>query len=83
MEEFIQQEAIKTLPWPAYSPDINPTDHVGHSWRYIHQRNPPIQTVAELAGALHQEWVLIPQQIFQRLFCSMRCRVQVINAHRS
>lgn len=83
--EVLQREAITTLPWPACSPDLNPIEHL---WdilgRRIRRRDPPVQTVAELDAALHQEWQQVSQQTIQRLIRSMSRRVnQVINAHGS
>ena len=58
--EVLQQEVIATLPWPACSPDLNPTEH---PWdilgRTILQMNPPIPTVAEREAVLHQDWALV------------------------
>ena len=58
--EVLQQEVIATLPWPACSPDLNPTEH---PWdilgRTILQMNPPIPTVAKREAVLHQDWALV------------------------
>ena len=68
LEDF-QQEAMETLPWQAIG-------------RKIHQRNPPIQTVAELQAALYQEWVLVTQETNERVFRIMRHGVQAVtNLH--
>ena len=64
--EFLQQEARVTLP------DIHPMNTCGTFLDMIHQRNPPIQTVAECVAALHQEWVFVQQETIQRLICIMR-----------
>lgn len=77
--QIMQQEAITTLPWPACSPDLNPIEHL---WdilgRRVRRRDPPVQTVAELDAALHQEWQQIPQQDIQRLIRSMPDRVAAV-----
>ena len=50
----LQQEALASLPQPACSPDLHPTEHLWNILRRkIHQRNPQIQTVPELEAALH------------------------------
>ena len=54
---FIQREAITILPWPAMSPDLNPLEHI---WdligRRVQARDPPVQNLAQLEAALHEEW---------------------------
>jgi hypothetical protein len=32
VQNYLQQEAIKLLPWPAMSPDMNPVEHL---WNYL------------------------------------------------
>ena len=40
--------------------ELNPNEHIWDTHeRKFHQRNPPIQIVAELEAALHQEWALV------------------------
>ena len=69
--EFLPHETIETLS--ACCPVFNPIEHLGNIvGRKIHQRNPPIQTVAEREAALPQEWALVPQETTQRLIRSMR-----------
>ena len=74
--EFLHQNAISTLPWPARSPDLNPLEHL---WdilgRKIREITPPVQTILELEAALHQEWQQISQQRIQRLVQGMRRRL--------
>ena len=64
--ECLCQNVILKLPWP-------PLEHL---WdilgRKIHEITPPVQTLAELEAALHQEWQQIPQQWIQGLVQGMR-----------
>lgn len=82
-QQFLQQEGIDVMNWPARSPDLNPIEHI---WdilsRSIHQRQVAPQTVQELADALVQVWEEIAQVNIRHLIRSMprRCR-EVIQAH--
>ena len=76
-QDYLQQEAIELLPWPAMSPDMNPIEHV---WDYLGQkvnaRTPKCQNIQELRTALVQEWQQYPQHRLRRLIHGMRRRVQ-------
>ena len=74
---------METVPWQAFSPDFMTIEHPWNSiGRKIHQRNQPIQTVAELQAALYQEWVLVTQETNERVFRIMRHGVQAVtNVH--
>ena len=83
VNDYLQNEAIETMQWPAMSPDMNPIEHV---WdfigRKINERDPPCQNIAELSDALIQEWRQFPQQRLRRLVYSMRRRVQELHRKR-
>jgi transposase len=76
---FLNDNHLRTLPWPALSPDLSPIEHL---WDELGRRvrnglNPP-ETLDELRRALIQEWNNIPQAF---IIGSMRRRCQaVINA---
>ncbi|KAL0183544.1 hypothetical protein M9458_019240 [Cirrhinus mrigala] len=74
-QQFLQDEGIDAMDWPARSPDLNPIEHIKDIMsRSIHQRHVAPQTVQELADALVQETI-------RHLIRSMprRCR-EVIQA---
>lgn len=71
--EFLDDQEINVMGWPAYSPDLNPIEHM---WdilgRKVAQRNP--STRPELIRFLQEEWIAIPQQQVRSLVGSMRRR---------
>ena len=79
--DFITQQDIPTLSWPAVSPDLSSIEHV---WDEMERRcltmhrlqNQPA-TLARLRQALVQIWNDISQAFFNHLVSSMRCRCQV------
>jgi transposase len=82
VNEYLQQETIERMDWPANSPDLN---LIEHAWDILHRRisnrqNQP-NSLQELADALVDEWSRIPQIEFQTLIHSFqnRCR-EVIRA---
>jgi len=81
-QEFLHDEGIDAMDWPAHSRDLNPIEHIWDIMsRSIHQRHIAPQSVQELTDALFQVWKEIPQENIRRLIRSTprRCR-EVIQA---
>lgn len=71
--DYLNQQHIDVLPWPARSPDLNPIEHLWDALdRRVRQRQP--QTLRQLRAILVQEWNLIPQRQIRTLINSMRRR---------
>ncbi|GFV94535.1 kinesin-like protein [Trichonephila clavipes] len=60
------------MDWPAYSPNLNPIEHVWDMLgRRIPARQPPATCLPELRSALLDEWCNIPQDQIDNLILSM------------
>ncbi|GBL85940.1 hypothetical protein AVEN_63246-1 [Araneus ventricosus] len=80
VDECLQSEDITRMDWPAYSPDLNPIEHVWDMLgRRIAARQPPPTCLPELRRALLDEWCNIPQDQIDNLILSMsrRCSAKL------
>ncbi|GFT06767.1 transposable element Tcb2 transposase [Trichonephila clavipes] len=83
LEDFLFQEGIVRMEWPACSPDINPIEHVWDGLgRRVAGRQPPPQTLQELGRTLLEEWDIIPQLVINSLIYSMPQRCSTLLAVR-
>ena len=71
----MQQENVEVLPWPAYSPDLSPIEHLWDQLgRRLANRHLKPGNKQQLVAALQEEWANIPQDSIRRLIRSMRRR---------
>ncbi|GBN95227.1 Polypeptide N-acetylgalactosaminyltransferase 13, partial [Araneus ventricosus] len=76
VDECLQSEDITRMDWPAYSPNLNPIEHVWDMLgRRIAARQPPPTCLPELRRALLDEWCNIPQDQIDNLILSMPRRL--------
>ncbi|GFU65764.1 transposable element Tcb1 transposase [Trichonephila clavipes] len=72
---------MQILPWPAYSPDMSPIEHV---WDWAGQRlirDPrPAASKDELLLRMQAIWNSLPQANIQNLFDSMSRRLAALIA---
>ena len=59
---FLNNNNIDVLQWPANSPDCNPIEHI---WDVLGQRYPQPRNVQELTDALRWEWARIPRYMMR------------------
>ena len=70
--QFLEVENVTVLPWPAYSPDMAPIEHVWDALdRRVRQRVPVPTNIQHLRVAIEEEWDNIPQTIINILINSM------------
>ncbi|GFU77286.1 transposable element Tcb2 transposase [Trichonephila clavipes] len=75
VDEFLESEDIKRIPWPANSPDLNPIENLwDYLGRAIARRHPPPRDVNGLKTALLEEWSLIPQTVINNVISSLETR---------
>lgn len=77
--QFLDEVGIRTMDWPALSPDMNPIEHVWDQLkRKVRARNPAPTNVEELKEALLEEWEAFPQDDIKKLIRSMRNRLETL-----
>ena len=65
---FFNDNHIRTLPWPALSPDLNPIEHLWDELgRRVRRRVNPPESIDQLQRTLTDEWNNIPQTFVMRL----------------
>jgi hypothetical protein len=73
---FLNDNHIRTLSWPALSPDLNPIEHLWDELgRRVRMRVNPTESIDQLQRELTDEWNNIPQAFVMRLIGSMRVGV--------
>jgi hypothetical protein len=79
IQGWFRTNGIKLLDWPAYSPNMNPIEHV---WSYLERRlhrHDHLPTNSDqLWAALEEEWYNIPTQYIHRLYASMPARLTAL-----
>uniref|UniRef100_A0A8D3CD91 Tc1-like transposase DDE domain-containing protein n=1 Tax=Scophthalmus maximus TaxID=52904 RepID=A0A8D3CD91_SCOMX len=62
--QFLEDENIPVLAWPAYSLGMSPIEHVWDALdRRIRQRVPGPANIQQLRTAIEEEWTNIPQMV--------------------
>ncbi|GFW86741.1 transposable element Tcb1 transposase [Trichonephila clavipes] len=85
VDKYLQSEDITCMDWPAYSPDLNPIEHVWDMLgRPIAAPQPLPTCLPELRSALLDELCNIPQDQIDNLILSMprRCKACIASSGR-
>ncbi|GFW19540.1 transposable element Tcb1 transposase [Trichonephila clavipes] len=85
VDECLQSVDITRMDWPAYSPDLNPIEHV---WDMLGQRisarQPPPTFLPERRSSLLDQWCNIPQDQIDNFILNMprRCKACIASSGR-
>ena len=73
-KEWFNDNNIKTIPWPPYSPDLNPIKNI---WAWIDRELAKVQisTLGQLKDVLKKTWYRVPEAMCENLVESMPRRV--------
>ncbi|GFT09477.1 transposable element Tcb2 transposase [Trichonephila clavipes] len=85
VDECLQSEDITRMDWLAYSPDLNPIEHVWEEFgRRIAARQPLPTCLPQLRRTLLDEWCNIPQDQIDNLILNMprRCKACIASSGR-
>ena len=71
--DFLRQQGIARMDWPAYSPDLAPIEHAcDELGRRVRHNHAPPANLHDMGQLLMAEWQAIPQEFFRRPINSMR-----------
>ncbi|GFT15425.1 transposable element Tcb2 transposase [Trichonephila clavipes] len=83
VENMLEAETIQRMEWPAYSPDLNPIEHVwDRLGRRIAAQPRPSATVRDLEIALLAEWNSFPQRLIDNHIATMANKCAAVLAVR-
>ena len=79
VDEFKRDAGIRSLPWPARSPHLNPIEHVwDYLGRRVQEQQLPAANAAELSDRLRGAWREMPFDFVRKLIASMTRRVEAV-----
>ena len=75
IREFLVEENINVMQWPAQSPDLNPIENL---WFILNQKlkHRRVSSCEALFNALNEEWKRLPIALLENLVASMPRRCQ-------
>ena len=76
---YLEEEDIEQLPWPAFSPDLNPIEHAWDALgRAVRNRPNRPTNLRELEEALVQEWGNLSQRDLNKLIESVPRHIDAV-----
>ena len=74
VKDWLKQKTIQTLPWPSFSPDLNPIENLWDEFERRIKRHQP-KNLEELELQLTQEWSNIELSVLEKLIDSVASRL--------
>ena len=75
VDQFLEDQGVERMDWPANTPDLNPIEHLWDQLKRAVRRRVDQQTaLAMLQPILQEEWAAIPQNCIKNLVQTMRKR---------
>lgn len=75
-KKWLEDHKIKTLEWPANSPDLNPIENIwGILTRAVFENGRQFKYVKDLKAEILKQWGLIRAKTIQNLIDSMTDRI--------
>ncbi|KFM63970.1 Transposable element Tcb2 transposase, partial [Stegodyphus mimosarum] len=72
IDDYLQQETIIRMEWPARYPGLKPIEFVWDALgRHLAAVNPPAQTLAALATRLQKQWLSLPMELIDHIIESI------------
>jgi transposase len=79
VKNWLMGRRIRSLAWPAQSPDLNAIEHVWNILKNkIQGRRPLPQNLEQLKDAIYEEWSSIDPLILRKLVSSMSSRIRSV-----
>lgn len=79
VQNYLEENHIRVLPWPSKSPDINPIENVwGEMAKFMYKHNFQPRTQDELRQRIMEAWDEITQEYTRNLVLSMPRRLQAL-----
>lgn len=76
VKHWFERQNIKTVDWPAKSPDLNPIENLwGYLARKVYAHGRQFTCQKDLKEFIEDEWYKIPPEICQKLILSMPNRI--------
>jgi transposase len=75
----LAEAKVRTLTWPAYSPDLNPIENLWSVMQEnLRKRTPPPSSLGQLRRMVQEEWDALPENLLHNLVESMPRRVNAV-----
>ena len=75
-KNWLEDNEVNTLKWPALSPDLNPIENLwGWLTRRVYSQGRQFSSQTELKSAILQCWSEVPNELLINLITSMKDRM--------